>query len=278
MNAPALLLYGLAFLPGIASAAHAVSEQRAWTDTYAVSAAVPRLEVSNIRGSVRVRAGRPGRITVAVTERRSAPDRARFERSLATLTLAVDADASGVSLRVGNRAARGQRSNDCRGCRVDYQFDIEVPPQAELDVGTVLDGKVDIEGVAGSISASNVNGPINLDGVGDCAAINSVNGAISMAFRRPPQQGCRIETINGDIALGVPDGTALDIALDLFNGAVSSEFAVAPFELPATIETIAGDGGTRYRIQQLAGLRIGAGGPLYSITSLNGNLSVRKRQ
>lgn len=252
-----------------------VAEHRAWTETYEVNAS-PRLVVSNIWGSVQVRAGAHGRITLVVTEFRSAPDQALFERSLDNIRIDVEADASGVSILVGDRVNRWQRRGDCRDCRVDYQFEIEVPPDTTLDVGTVKDGKVDIQGIGGTVSASNVNGPIRIDDIRECATVNSVNGPIAVGFTRAPLQDCRIETINGDITIDVPAGTGLDIALDLFNGEVSSQLPAGPFALSATATQLVEDGRTRYRIQQLAGVRIGAGGPLYSIASMNGDLRIKE--
>ncbi|MEQ9562856.1 MAG: hypothetical protein RLN69_10065 [Woeseiaceae bacterium] len=275
-----ILTLGLAAIVICASdaAAKTVSENRAWTDVYPVAGAAPRLEVSNIWGGVRVRVGEPGVITVSVTESRSAPDQQRFEYSLEVLALDVKADAAGVALKVGHRDDSWWQRKDCHDCRVDYQFDITVPPDAVIDVGTVMDGKVDVLGVTGAISASNVNGPIVIDGVSECVDVGNVNGPITMGFTRAPRQDCRIETVNGDVTLDMPENTSLDVSLDLFNGRVSSELPVGQFELPASVETIVEDGRTRYRIQQLAGIRIGAGGPVYSVASINGDLLIRKHQ
>jgi hypothetical protein len=99
-----------------------------------------------------------------------------------------------------------------------------------------------------------------------------------MHFSRAPLQNCSIETINGDVTLEVPENTSLDVAFDLFNGKVWSELPVGAFELPASVEQTVEDGRTRYRIQQLAGVRIGAGGPVYSVASMNGDLRIRKHQ
>jgi hypothetical protein len=260
------------------AAAKPLSENRTWTDVYPVADAAPRLEVNNIWGSVRVRVGESGRITVSVTESRSAPDQERFDYSQEVFSLNVRADAAGVALKVGSRDDSWWQRKDCHDCRVDYQFDITVPPDAVIDVGTVMDGKVDVLGVAGAISASNVNGPIVIDGVSDCVDVGNVNGPITMGFTRAPLQDCKIETVNGDVTLDVPENTNLDVSLDLFNGRVSSELPVGQFELPASVETIVEDGRTRYRIQQLAGIRIGAGGPVYSVASINGDLHIRKHQ
>jgi len=140
----------------------------------------------------------------------------------------------------------------------------------------VVDGRVDVRGVNGRVSASNVNGPITLQDIHDCEAISGVNGRIEVHYSRAPNRDCNIETINGDISLGVPDGTGLDMSLDLFNGEVSSELQVAAFELPATVEHITRDGRNQYRIQKLSGVRIGAGGPVYTIASMNGDVRIRK--
>jgi len=277
MKISIVAIAALAVSAGTAIAAP-ITEEQSWTETYVVTGSSPRLEVSNIWGSVQVRVGPPGRITASVTELRTAPDRARFERSQEILKLEVEADASGVSFVVGDDSRHWRRRNDCHNCRVDYQFDIEVPPDAVVDVGTVMDGKVDIQDVAGTIRASNVNGPVSVAGVRDCEAVNSVNGQITMGYSQAPLQDCRIETVNGDVTLVMPIDTGLDVQLDLFNGEASSELPVSPLELPATVEEIVEDSRTRYRIQQMAGMRVGAGGPTYSIASMNGDLRIRKQR
>jgi hypothetical protein len=278
MKACILSFIGVVLCPAVALAASPVVENRSWTVNYPVSTASPRLEVSNIWGGVRVRAGEAGRVTVAITETRSAPDQRLFDRSLDMIRLDIAADASGVSLLVGNGKDLWQRWDDCHDCRVDYQFDIQVPPDTVVDVGTVMDGKVDIQGVAGVVRASNVNGSIHVVDVRDCASVDNVNGPITIGFSQSPQQDCRIETVNGDVTLDMPGDASLDMALDLFNGKVSSELPVGPFAVPASVEQIVEDGRTRYRIQQQAGIRIGAGGPTYSVASVNGDVRITKHQ
>ena len=272
------LLVALCFLTATAHSATPVTAENAWTASYDVMTHSPRLVVSNIWGSVIVRNGDSGEISVSVIELRSAPDQARFERSLDIIKLDIEADSNGLSIVVGDRDERWHRMDECDGCRVDYQFEIQVPPGTVLDVGTVMDGVVDIQGITGLVSASNVNGPITIDDLQDCESINSVNGSVQLQYSRAPVQNCSIETINGDITLDVPTGTGIDVALDLFNGDVASELQVSPFSLPATVEHVVKNGHTQYRIQQLSGVRIGAGGPTYSIASMNGDVRIQKHQ
>lgn len=270
------LIVVLVLVTGAANAAQPITEEKAWTEVYAVNTPVPHLVVSNIWGSVRVRTGKSGEITMSISEVRTASDEEYFQMSLEHLKLDIEADSNGVSITVRDREERWRRVDHCRGCRVDYQFDILVPPDATVDVSTVMDGLVDVAGVAGVVSASNVNGPVSIDAIRDCDEISSVNGPVNIRYSHTPLRDCSIETINGDITLDVPANTNLDVTMDLFNGDIKSEFPVGPLALPATIEHVTEDGHNRYRIQQLSGIRIGAGGPTYTIASMNGDVRIQK--
>lgn len=265
-----LLVTGAAYAGGY------VEDSKDWTDTFPVTATQPVLEIENIWGDVKVRPGKPGEIVVSVRERRSAPDQKRFDRSLETLRLDVEADGNGVSLHVGNRHRYWHGSDHCRGCRLDVQFDVAVPPDTQLDVSTVNDGRVDIEGISGQVSAANVNGPIEVSGLRNCVNLNSVNGEVSLGFTASPAADCRIETINGDITLMLPDDSGLDVAMDLFNGRMLTQLPVDALALPATVEHIETAGRHQYRIEQQAGVRIGAGGPKFTISSMNGDIRIQK--
>jgi hypothetical protein len=264
------------FFIGVAQSAAPVSEEKAWTETYAVGTSTPHLKVSNIWGGVRVRTGNSDEIIVSVSESRSAPDRAMFEKSLQRINLNIEADSNNVSILVGDRDNRWDGMDRCRGCRVDYQFDIVVPPNSVIDVGTVMDGLVDVSGVTGIVSASNVNGSVSVDKIENCASINSVNGRVEVGYSKAPVQDCEIKTVNGHITLNVPDNTSLDVAADLFNGEIKSDFPVNALSIPATVEHVVEDGRNLYRIQQLNGVRIGAGGPTYSVASINGDVRIRR--
>jgi hypothetical protein len=278
MKTSSTALIALLLTTATLHAANAVEVQNNWNDTYSVDTATPHLRISNIWGGVTVRTGKSGQISVSAVELRSAPDQQRFDRSFESIRLDIKADANGVSLLVGDPDERWHRMNECRGCRLDIQFEVLVPPGATVDVGTVMDGRVDVEGINGSVSASNVNGPVRVDDIRECTSIESVNGKVDVGFAISPVNDCSIATINGDITLEVPDGTGLDIALDLFNGDISTQLLVGPLDIPATIEHTLENGHDQYRIQKFSGLRIGAGGPTYSISSMNGDVRIQKHQ
>jgi hypothetical protein len=61
-------------------------------------------------------------------------------------------------------------------------------------------------------------------------------------------------------------------------GQVVSEFDLEPLALPAKVEQRNEDGHFIYRVAQAAGIRLGKGGPTFSIESLNGDLRIRKSE
>jgi hypothetical protein len=276
MKNPIVCASFLALMASTLLAAEPVVESNTWTQVYPVSTATPHLIVSNIWGNVRVRAGSEGEISVTIDEKRSAPTQKLFDRSLVLMDLVTDADSDGVSLMVGGEHQNWNFHNNCRGCRVDYQFEVLVPPGTQVEVGTITDGRIDVVDITGTISASNVNGPVYISGLSECDDLQSVNGAVDISFSSAPGLDCSISTVNGDIIVNMPDGTGLDIALDLFNGRLVSEFQVDAYAIPAQVEQTNSDGRLSYKIQQSAGLRIEGGGPTFSISSLNGDIRFQK--
>jgi hypothetical protein len=252
-----------------------VSDQKTWSDTYPVTAPVPKLLIDNIWGNVRVRSGSAREIVVTISEKRSAPTQELFDLSKETIYLDVQADAAGVSLVVAKPERMGRRDR-CRNCRVEYQFEVTVPTGTDVDVSTVTDGGIDVAGTGGPVNASNVNGPVAARDLQDCAQIESVNGAVDVSFARSPSRDCSIKTINGDITLTVPGSAGLDAALSMMQGKVVSEFDLEPLALPAKVEQRNEDGRFIYHVAQAAGIRLGKGGPTFSIESLNGDLRIRK--
>jgi hypothetical protein len=271
------LVAALALL-ALGTAKAKVSDQKTWSDTYPVTAAVPKLLIDNIWGNVRVRSGAAREIVVTVSEKRSAPTQELFDLSKETIYLDVQADAAGVSLVVAKPERMMGRRDRCRDCRVEYQFEVTVPTGTNVDVSTVTDGGIDVAGTGGPVNASNVNGPVAARDLQDCAQIESVNGAVDVSFARSPSRDCSIKTINGDITLTVPGSAGLDAALSMMQGKVVSEFDLEPLALPAKVEQRNEDGRFVYHIAQAAGIRLGKGGPTFSIESLNGDLRIRKGQ
>jgi len=215
-------------------------------------------------------------MVIKIREKRSAPDQARFDRSLDVMALQIFNDGDDISMIVGDVDNRWQSFHRCRECRVEYQFEVFVPANTRLRVSTVNDGNVEVEGIRGLVSASNVNGSVSVEGLVDCDSVSSVNGRITLSFTHAPGVDCDIETVNGDVVLRLPDDTGMNVAMDLFNGNMVSQFPVDALTIPATVEHVEKDGRHQYRIKQPAGVSIAGGGPTFTISSLNGDIRIQK--
>ncbi|MEM7280992.1 MAG: hypothetical protein AAF438_05125 [Pseudomonadota bacterium] len=235
-------------------AAEVIEERRSWSETYEVTTSNPQLSISNIWGGIQVKKGDGQQIRVSIDELRSAPSQARFDKSLKVLKLETTADGESVS------------------------FVVEVPANTSLSLSTVNDGHIQVQDVVGTVSARNVNGSVMLNGVATCEEINSVNGPVRVQFSNAPISACDIETINGDVTLKFPAVANLDLAFDLFNGRLTSDVEVTPVSLPARVEQRGNVGSFKYRIEQPAGVRIGSGGPRFSVKSMNGDIRILENQ
>jgi hypothetical protein len=51
-----------------------------------------------------------------------------------------------------------------------------------------------------------------------------VNGALDIQFARAPGADCTIETINGEMTVGLPSGTGLNAILSVNHGGIESDF------------------------------------------------------
>lgn len=274
MNRVTISAMGLLALQASMAAAQPVEDRREWTERFAVSGSEPMLEIHNIWGDVRVLPGEESEITLAIREHRSAPGQELFDRSLDVYGVDIQADGEAVVVEVGRSRQSWRGRDPCRGCRLDVQFEVRVPPRTRVYVSTVNDGRLEVSDVRGPISADNVNGPVTIHNAHACRTVSSVNGDVSLGFVTAPDEDCRIKTVNGDIRLAVPAGSGLDLAVDLGNGRMTSELPVDPLAIPARVEHRETGTGHQYRIEQAAGIRLAGGGPVFSVSSLNGDLRI----
>lgn len=258
-----------------ASPVGAVSEQDSWQASYRFAGA-PELRIDNVWGDVEVRGVAGDTITVSVEERRSARDAEELERSRELIFLDVIESETGIAFVVDGTVRERRGRNPCHSCRVEYRFLVEAPRATRVSLSTVNDGAVRVEEIDGPVRAANVNGPVSALGIARCEALSTVNGDIHAEFAAAPDGDCAFETINGDIVSVLPAGSGIDLHLTLGHGAVYSDFDLAALALPAIVERIERPGAHAYRIEQPAGLRLGAGGPTFRFESMNGHVRLKR--
>jgi hypothetical protein len=171
---------------------------------------------------------------------------------------------------------------DCKGLNwrdfgyeVTYEFVLKVPRRTDLTLKTVNGGDIAVKGAEGDFDVSNVNGKITLEGVAGSGAAHTVNGRVRAAFTRNPAGACSFHTINGNVELVFQGGLAADLLLKTMNGEAYSDFDSTRLPvLPVKRETR--EGKTVFQRNGFTSVRVGKGGPEFRCETLNGDILIKK--
>lgn len=152
-----------------------------------------------------------------------------------------------------------------------------VPVQADLTLETVNDGVIVVDNITGSLNLVNVNGPITATGITGSVIAEAVNQDIFISFDRVEGSDVMsMHSVNGDLTLGLPEGTGAELHIDSSEGEITSDFEVdvAPSKPIITREN--NRGGVEVKVESVIIATIGAGGTVFKLKTLNGDIAIRK--
>lgn len=200
------------------------------------------VRVTNVNGAVRITAWDHNEVKV------DAVKRGRSQESLDKAKIVVDARADAIEIRT-------EQPQDCRNCpAVDYT--IAVPRSVELAKISSVNGKVEIEGVAGRVRASTVNGRVMLRGAANGGDLNTTNGQIDAEFAGLGG-GVSAKTVNGGILMTLPRNAGARVTARTVHGGVNSDFDLPVrrmgFGPGAQIDATVGGGGAEVRLSTVNG-------------------------
>jgi hypothetical protein len=224
------------------------------------------LRVRNVIGEVHVRAGTSDRVEVVATKswRRGDPSMVRIEsRKSSDGSILVCAfwsenatcDESGYRSRGGDRDRN--RNND-----VNVDFEVRLPKGVHVGAWSV-NGEVSVEGATGEVEAGSVNGSVDATSSGGPVQASSVNGTVHARMGRiGSSEDLDFSSVNGNVIAEFGEDIDAQIELSTVNGRFQTDWPVTitgrvdPRHLRATI----GKGGRRIRL-----------------STVNGNVELRKR-
>jgi hypothetical protein len=228
------------------------------------------LKVHVLNGSITVRGGAAKQVTVEGRGRgeetgRSNPPPAGMRRLTQRSGFTVEEEANTMSIGSANL----NRSID---------LDIQVPVRTNLNVSTVNNGTVIVEGVDGDLEVNNVNGPITLTNVAGSVVAHSVNGKVQVTMTRvTAQKAMAFTSLNGAVDVTLPGATRADVRLRSDRGDVYTDFDLQ-MKTPAAAAPSPNRRDGRYRIEidhSIYGSMNG-GGPEFELRTFNGDVFLRK--
>lgn len=224
------------------------------------------IAVRNLNGAVHVERGSGDKVEVTATRRtrRGNPEFVRFEvrkfgpRDQDVLVCALwgeNASCDETSYR--SRGDRRSRDNS-----VEVDFLVRVPPGVKVGAYST-NGEVRVVGVSAEVEAETTNGSVVVSTLGGPVNARTTNGSVRATMGKfDMKSDLRFETTNGSVIAEFAEDINADVDLSTVNGRFLTDFPVTisgridPRRLRATL----GKGGVRIRL-----------------STINGNVELRKR-
>ena len=219
-----------------------------------------RVSVSNVNGSIEVIAWERNEVRLEATKI------ADSRESLADVELKIDSRADSFSVETDYKDWNWKGNEDKnRNRRIEVHFKLSVPRTAMLNEIETVNGSVNAANFVNFTKISAVNGNVTAGNLRGTANLSTVNGTVSADFDRL-EQGTKINlsTVNGRINLTLPSDANATVKADSLNGNITNGFG-----LPVRKGEYVG--------RDLHG-RLGSGGVQIKLDSVNGPLSINKKE
>jgi hypothetical protein len=235
------------------------------------------LEIDNVFGSIEVTGGASDQVQIVVAKTIRAESNDSLERARKEVTLDIIQQEGALKLYVNGpfrcHCDDCRDSREGRGYSVKMDFKVQVPSEIDLKVKTVNEGGVRISNVTGDFLVRNVNGRIEMNAVAGSGTATTVNGPVTVSFRQNPRASSEFRTINGDVELRFASGLSADFRFKTFNGAIYTDFPVTALPVQPVSEE---RHGTKLilRSDRSTAARVGSGGPEIRVENLNGDIRI----
>jgi len=238
------LLFAVA--PGHASDHRAFTEE--FHQTYPLAAG-GRIELDNINGAVHITAWDQN--VVKVDAVKYAGTKARLDE----VKIEVEAGSDYVSIRTKypnhNQTFNGGW-NDPGG----VEYTLMVPRGARLDEIKLINGGLDIHGVAAEVRASCINGRLVAEGLQGRVKLETINGRMEAHFDRLANSPVELTSVNGSLELILPSDAKAELEASTVSGGIDDDFGLHVRHhrfVGHDLHGELGGGGTRIRLSNVNG-------------------------
>jgi hypothetical protein len=262
MRRSAIAVSSLLIMAAAPAGAQRQSEQNAFT----WSGRVPSghwIRVRNLTGEINVTSSNSDRVEVTATKqwRRSDPESVRIEvrkfgpNDEDVVICAIWSDRTSCD-------ENGYESHNVRNNDVSVSFRVMVPRGVKVGVSSV-NGAVSVEGATSEVEASTVNGEVEATSSGGPVNASTVNGSVTARMGRfDNDEDLNFSTVNGTIVAEFTGDLDADVELSTVNGRFQTDYPV----------TINGRLDPRH-----LRARLGRGGRRIRLSTVNGNVELRRR-
>jgi len=238
--------------------------------------------VDNVFGSVAVRGVAGNQVRLTAEKIFKAESDEELAKAVQEVHLDVTEGKEGVKIIVDGPFRREDGSvhfhgRDREGYSFSYDFVIEVPSNAKIDVSTINDGDISVSGMRGDFDVENINGGIEMSGMDGSGKAYALNQDLTVRFSRNPEKHCYFGSLNGKVKIYFQSPLSADLRFKTFNGEVFSDFPVTYLPRKGLLEKGTKNGKTTYKTDPWTPVRVGEGGPSIDLDGFNGDMYVLKQ-
>ena len=216
-----------------------------------------RVEIANINGPVHITGW--DRDEVKVDAVKSAWSKERLDE--AKIEIRAEQNEIAIRTEYPGHDHSFNFHNDEHGNPASVEYTITVPRQARLDEIKLVNGRLDVQDVAGEVHASCVNGRIQAHNLQGPVELNTVNGELDASVDQLPSSELKLSSVNGRLRVTLPSDAKAELKASTVSGNISDEFG-----LPVTRHQFVG--------HSLHG-QLGGGGTLVKLSNVNGEIEIR---
>src|ERR1700682_6308810 len=203
-------------------AARASDHQGAFTEEFHQTYALTpdgRVELDNINGAVHISSWDRNEVKVDAVKYAGTKER------LDEAKIEVDAGSDSVSIRTkypNHDHTFNGGWNDPAG----VEYTLMVPRAARLDEIKLINGQLDIHGVAAEVRASCINGRMLAEGLQGRVKLETINGRMEAHFDRLANSPVELSSVNGSIELILPSDAKAELEASTVSGGIDDDFGL----------------------------------------------------
>ena len=136
------------------------------------------------------------------------------------------------------------------------EYTLTVPRTARLDEIKLINGSLDVTGVAGEVRASCINGRLEAHDLSGRAELSTINGRLEANFGPLSGQSVELNSVNGSVDLTIPSDSNAEIEANTVSGGIDNDFGLHVNRHQFVGHDLRGElgsGGTRIKLQNVNG-------------------------
>ncbi|MDT7542247.1 MAG: hypothetical protein QOE33_2151 [Acidobacteriota bacterium] len=181
-----------------------------------------RVSLKNINGPARISVW--DRDEVKVDAVKHARSRERLEE--ATIEVETTGDSVSVHTHYPTQELRWER--DSRDNPASVEYTLTIPRTSRVDSVELINGGLEVEGLAGPIKATCINGRLRARNLAGEARLSTINGPLEAEFESFAEgKAITLNSVNGSVDLFVPTGANASVKADTVHGTITNDFNMA---------------------------------------------------